>query len=491
MGALFLSLMACAVATGVAGLLLKVFDLSNVVILFLFTVVLVSFRWGKAAGGMAAMVGVVCFDFFFVPPVFSFHLSDTQYLFTLALMLIVALMIGQLAARLRVEAASAREGERRATALAHVAHALSAATSVQQVENICLDAVVPLFSARGALMLANAEGHMTSQYAFFDEGVARWACQRGQATEMATHTSTHATTLYVPLSITSTTYGVLAFEASSRAWLADPEERRFLEACCVQLAQALDRIRCADLARETQIRMEGEQLRHALLAAVSHDLKTPLTAIRGLAETLEMEATQSHDGCGGMARSIHRQADALHRLVTNLLDLARMQAHGVHLDLDWHDIGEVVGSALAAMSSTLGERRVHAELAGAPLVRIDAVLFERVLVNLFDNAAKYTPATSSIWIRARVCSGALQLDVEDDGPGLPKGVEPKALLEPFTRGVRESATAGVGLGLALCRCILEAHGGSIEAGARLPRGACFRINLPIGPLPDIEQEPFA
>lgn len=328
------ALAACALATVAAGLLLKVFDLSNVVALFLFTVVLVALHWGKWAGAVAALVGVVSFDFFFVPPVFSFHASDAQYLFTFALTVAVALVTG----------------------------------------------------------------------------------------------------------------------------------------------------RSAELAREARLRVEGERLRHALLAAVSHDLKTPLTAIRGLAEMLE----SPDDKQAGVAHAIRAQADALHRQVRNLLDLARMQEQGVCLRLEWQAVGEVVESALAAVP--LGERRVRVELAALPLVELDACLFERVLINLLENAGKYTPCDATIEIGACVKDDELLLHVADDGPGLPHGVVPEALFQPFMRGVRESAIGGTGLGLTLCRRIVEAHGGRMHACPNRPAGARFEMRLPLGHPPGVEAE---
>ena len=329
------AVVACALATAAANLLLRVFDLSNVVALFLFTVVLVALHWGKLAGAAAALVGVLSFDFFFVPPVYSFHVSDAQYLFTFALTVAVAFVTG----------------------------------------------------------------------------------------------------------------------------------------------------RSAELAREARLRVEGERLRHALLAAVSHDLKTPLTAIRGLAETLESADRRQAE----VARSIRQQADALHRQVGNLLDMARMQEHGVRLQLEWQAVGEVVECALAVVG--LGERKVRVDMQPMlPLVELDACLFERVLINLLDNAARYTPYDATIEIGAGVVGGALVVHVQDDGPGLPPGIAPEALFQPFTRGVRESSIGGSGLGLALCRRIVEAHGGAMHAVPGLPAGARFEIRLPLRRPPSIERE---
>ncbi|MBB6188102.1 sensor histidine kinase KdpD [Rhodanobacter sp. MP7CTX1] len=486
--ALLLSLLACGLTTFVAALLLRVFDLSNVVMLFLLTVVLVALRWGKAAGALAALVSVASFDFFFVPPILSFHVSDTQYIFTFVLMLVVALVTGQLAARLRSEATLATAGERRATALARVARDLSAAMTTEQIVAVCTDTIAPMFASRGALMLPDLDGRIPNDAAF-DAGVAQWVYEHVQPAGHGKSTLASADAEYLPLKAPLRTRGVLALRAEGQASAAEPDDRRLLDACCALIALALERIHFVDVARDTLVRMEGERLRHTLLAAVSHDLKTPLTAIRGMAETLETMEGLSRDERDLLARSIHQQADALHRLVVNLLDLARMQSDGVRLNLEWHAVSEIVGSALASLGTTLGDRRVHVDLpADLPLVELDANPFERVLVNLLDNAAKYTPAEATIWIRAMAMGDTMYLCIDDDGPGLPSGSQPEALFEPFTRGVKESSITGVGLGLALCRSIVAAHGGTIEAMPLMPRGARFEIRLPIGKQPEVESE---
>jgi two-component system sensor histidine kinase KdpD len=461
-----MALLACGIATALAELLVRVFDISNVVALFLFTVVLVALRWGKLAGSVAALVGVTSFDFFFVPPVFAFRLSDAQYLFTFVLTLVIALVIGQLVARIRAEAASAVAGERRAVALAEVARDLSATSTVRQIDSVCSHRVAPLFGATGVLLQPDGQGRMAD----IDGAIVSAPSVGGVTHEVPLISPTHAR-------------GVLAFRRDA-GWTLREDDQRLLEACCALVAQALDRVHFTDEARDTLVRMEGERFRHTLLAAVSHDLKTPLTAIRGLAETLELGNASSLAEGRDMARAIRRQADAMQRQVGNLLDLARMQDEGTHLELDWHDAGEVVGSALAAMDVVLGHRPVNIEWPpDLPLLRMDARLFEHVIINLLDNAAKHTPASASIWIRAHKGEDHLMIDVEDDGPGLPPDV---AKHIPTITCARNKP--GMGLGLALCQSIVRAHGGSMEVLGGTSRGVCFRVSLPIEDMPELERE---
>ena len=234
--------------------------------------------------------------------------------------------------------------------------------------------------------------------------------------------------------------------------------------------------------------MEGERLRNSLLSAVSHDLRTPLTAIRGLAETLERETDLPEGDRTEVASAIRHQAEGLQRVVTNLLDLAHLQSAGIRLNKEWHSLDEIVGSALARLGPALSKRQVRTDLPrDLPLLEVDASLIERVLVNLLDNALKYTPPDSKILIGAKVVGNSMYCFVEDNGPGLPPG-DPERFFEPFVRGQTESAISGVGLGLALCRSIIAAHGGTIRAEAIRPSGARFEVRIPLGSPPGIEEE---
>jgi two-component system sensor histidine kinase KdpD len=488
--ALALATLACGVTTFVANWLLRFFDLSNVVMLFLLTVVLVALKLGRLAGAWAALVCVGSFDFFFVHPRLSFTVTDTQYFFTFGLMLAVALTISQLAARLRSEARFATAGERRATTLARVARDLSGAIKTEQIVLICNGAIAPLFSSRVALLLPDRAGRLMAarDAPFVDLSAAQWSYDHVQPAGLGTQTLSGAGALYLPLKAPMAPRGVLAVCPETGPLSSDPDDRRLLDACCSSIALALERIHFVEVAQDTLVRMEGERLRNALLAAVSHDLKTPLTAIRGLAETLEQPNDLAKSEHMDLARSIRVQADELQRLVSNLLDVARMQSEGVRLNKEWHPLSEIVGSALARSQSVLKPRHVRAELpADLPLVELDAALFERVLVNLFDNAAKYTGPEATITVRAGASGGSMYLFVEDDGPGLPPG-DTEALFEAFTRGRKESSITGVGLGLALCRSIVNAHGGTIRALQRQPHGASLEIRLPLGSPPEIESE---
>ncbi|WP_027014170.1 DUF4118 domain-containing protein [Comamonas composti] len=481
--------LACLAATLLAELLMRVFEPANVVMLFLLVVVLSALRWGRGPGAWAALLSVLCFDFFFVPPRDSFHVNDTQYLFTFSLMLGVALVCGQLMARLRHEARVAAERERRAGALARLARDLSAALTREQVVQIALGTVSGVFHAQAALMLADDSEALElapGSLCVVDESIARWVMDHGRHAGQGTDTLPAAPARYVPLAAPVHMRGVLVLQLQQPGHLDVPEEQRLLEACASQVALALERLHFVAVAQQTQLAMEGERMRNTLLAAVSHDLRTPLTTILGAAEAAQRHAGK--EGAAEMLAQIQHQAQAMRQLVENLLDMARLQQGGVHLRHEWLPLDEVVGSALRQMKTSLAGRTVSTDLpADLPLLKLDGLLMERVLVNLLDNAVKYTSPGTGLHIGACVEGAELRLGLRDQGPGLPAGLVAESLFEPFTRGQAESTVSGIGLGLALARRIVEAHGGRIKAMAAEPGpGTEFVIHLPVGEPPPMD-----
>ena len=482
--------LACLAATAVAELLLRVFDPANVVMLFLLVVVLSAVRWGRGPGAWAALLSVLLFDFYFVPPRNSFSVNDTQYLFTFSLMLGVALVCGQLTARLRHEARVAAERERRAGALARLARDLSGALTQEQVTQIALTTISGVFDAQTGLLVPDAEERLQlapGSEAQIDTSVGRWSMEHGQMAGHGTDTLAAAPALYVPLMAPVRSRGVLVLQLRAPQRLRVPEERRLLEACASQIALALERVHFVEVAQQTQIAMEGERMRNTLLSAVSHDLRTPLTGILGAAQAALPHAPQGP--AHHMLVQIRNQAQALQQLVDNLLAMARLQQGGVQLKREWLPVDELVGSALAQMRERLAAHALQTSLpADLPLLQLDAVLMERVLVNLLDNAIKYTPEGTTITVAARVLGSDCVLSVQDAGPGLPGHLSAEQLFEPFTRGQAESAVFGMGLGLALAQRIVQAHGGRLRVAAAEPGpGTIFSVHLPVPEQPAMDE----
>ena len=475
--------------------MLPLFDLANIVMLFLLYVVLVAVKFGRGPSMLAAVLAVASFDFFFVKPRFSFAVSDVQYLLTFAVMLGVGLMIGQLTANLRFSARISASRERRALALFELTRDLSAALQAVQVVELGEAAVQRAFGGQVKVLLTDANDQLALGPGLpdsLDASIADWAYHNGQCAGLATATLSSSTWHYMPLQAPMRIRGVLALQPAHPRWLLIPETVQQLETLARQIAIAIERVHYVEVAQAAVVQMESESLRNALLAAISHDVRTPLTALVGLAESLERATPPLVAAQATTAHAIGMEARQLNALVTNLLDMARLQSGQVNLRSDWQSVEELVGSAIRAAHHALGGLVVQTDIPGdLPLVEFDAALMERVLVNLLENAAKYgvsaTPPVLPIVVSARTSDTHLVLSVRDHGPGLPassRGHE-QTLFDKFTRGKTESATPGVGLGLAICKAVVEAHRGTITATQANGGGAEFTITLPRKPPPEL------
>jgi two-component system sensor histidine kinase KdpD len=473
------------------------FDRSNIVAIYILTVVLVAVRLGRGPSALAAVMSVGAFDFFFVPPKFSFAVSDVQYLLTFCIMLTVGLITGQLTAGLRFQARVSAHREERAASLYEIARDLSGAVQTDQVVKISSESIERTFHASAALLLPDAKGQMVvteprdAPSLGLDTGIAQWAFDKGQPAGFGTDTLPGSAALYIPLRAPIRSRGVLAVKARSRRLLQIPEQRQLLDTYAALIAIALERVHYVGVAQDALVRMESERLRNSLLAALSHDLRTPLTVLVGLAESLALTKPALSGVQMETAEAIQDEARRMSTLVGNLLDMARIESGEVKLNLQWQPFEEVVGAALESSRSMLQRHKVEVRIPrDLPLVRFDALLLERVLVNLLENASKYTPPGSTVTLAAETMEDRLSVSVSDNGPGLPKGRE-EAVFQKFTRGERESATPGVGLGLAICRAILEAHQGTIVGANRPGGGAVFTFTLPLGDPPaasaDVEE----
>ena len=496
------SAVACIGVTLIALPLAPLFDRSNIVAVYILTVVLVAVRFGRGPAALAAILSVGAFDYFFVPPRFSFAVSDMQYLLTFFIMLAVGLITGQLTAGLRFQARVASHREERAGSLYEIARDLSGAVQVEQVVKISDESIQRTFRASAALLLPDAGGRLVvktpstnakhpAAALAVEIGTAQWAFDRGQPAGFGTDTLPGSEVLYIPLRAPTKARGVLAVKAHNRRLLRIPEQRQLLDTFAALIAIALERVHYVGVAQDALLKMESERLRNSLLAALSHDLRTPLTVLVGLAESLALTAPGLSTAQLETAEAIQDEARRMSTLVSNLLDMARIESGEVTLNLQWHPLEEVVGASLNDARSMLQRHKVEVRIPhDLPLVKIDAVLIERVLVNLLENVSKYTPPGSTVTLSAEVIGDRLSVSVSDNGPGLPAGRE-EAVFQKFTRGEREPATPGVGLGLSICRAIIESHQGKIVAAQRPGGGATFTFTLPIGNPPVAAIEPEA
>lgn len=501
----------CAVATALSSLVFPALHQTNIVMLFLLAVAAVALRHGRGPAALASVVSVGLFDFFFVQPLSSFAVSDVQYLLTFGVLLGVGLLIGQLTAGLRLQAQASVKREADARSLYEFARELSSALLPEQIVALAGSFVHATFGARCALYILGLDDRLKlampadSDMSAPESALAQWVYDHGQPAGAGTATLSNSALLYLPLKAPMRTRGVLVLDAPRRNLYANPDTRRQVEAYATLIAIALERLHYVEVAQQAVVSMESEKLRNSLLAAVSHDLRTPLTSLVGMTDTLMRERQALPASVQDTVRAMRDQAQRMHALVVNLLDMARLQSRDTPLRLEWQSIEELVGAALAAMREPLAGREVQvAPLSALPLVECDGVLIERVLCNLLENAAKYTPTGSTLRIQAFAheaetpgaeAPGAemqgreMRVAIADNGPGVAPGAE-RRIFEKFTRGERESATPGVGLGLAVCEAIVAAHHGRIwvEHAPGQASGAQFVFTLPLGVPPEIQPE---
>ena len=490
------------------------FDLANIVMVFLLAVVGVAVWLGRGPAVLAAFVNVAAFDFFFVPPRLSFAVSDVQYLLTFGVMLVVGLVTGQLTAGLRFQARVATHRETRSRSLFEAARDLSNMLTNRQVVEVAQAVIGVEFRAQVAVYVLGPDGRLQAPQVRLagqmhpaspprqaapvapvvapgglDLGTAQWVLDHNLPAGLGTDTLAGSAWLDLPLKATMRSRGVLALQPEAPRLLLIPEQRQQLETFAALTAMALERVHYIDVAQQATVQMESERLRNSLLSALSHDLRTPLAALVGMAEMLATSQPLLSAPQLGLATAINQRARRMTDMVTNLLDMARIQSGEIRLRIEWQSMEEIIGSALKSAQASLGERRiaVHSDPA-MPLVECDAVLIERVLVNLLENAGKYTPPDSPVGLLVRGLDGGMQGSVRDHGPGVTGGQE-ALIFEKFTRGDSESATPGVGLGLAICRAIVQAHHGRIWVQPTHPQGASFTFSLPLGTPPVVDSQP--
>ncbi len=456
------------------------------VMLFLLAIMLVAFRYGRGPALVAAALSVGAYDFFFVPPYYTFSVEHARHLLTFAMMFVVGLVVSSLTTRLRRQENAARLREERTAALYALSRELTLAPDEARVAPIAAARAAEVFGGAAVVLLRNAAGALVARATSrpglvlgADElAVANYAVAHGRPAGRGSDTLPGAAVACLPLQAGATTLGVLAIVDPSHDALAVGEQG-FFAAFVRQVALSLERTRLAAEAEAAALRARTEETRSALLGVVSHDLRTPLGAIVGAGTVLRDEGSLLAEAARReLCETICSEGERMERLVTNILDMVRLESGGIALRREWVPLEETVGSALSRAEAKLGSRAVNVSLPPAlPLLFVDPVLFEQVFVNLIDNVVKHGGPSGPLDIAARPDGRKLRIEVADRGPGLPAGAE-DAVFEKFYRGpgVR---TGGVGLGLAICRGIVQAHGGTIAGENRPGGGALIRIVLPL------------
>jgi two-component system sensor histidine kinase KdpD len=481
------ALVTTLVCSAVAFALYPRFELANLVMVYLLGVTVAGLRFGRGPSVMTALLNVAAFDFFFVPPRFTFAIADVQYLVTFLVMLIVALVIANLVASVRQQTRVAGARERRTALLYAMSRELAATRGISSIAQVAVRHVAETFQSRATVLLPNSEGQLRyprdsaieRSFRSADLAVAQWVTDHGRPAGLGTDTLPATAGLYLPLGDERQPLGVLAVLPSKPRRVLLPEQRHLLETFAGQVGLALERANLAESAEAAGLAAERESLRNTLLASISHDLRTPLSVIAGAGSTLAEHGARLEESTRtSLARSIESKAREMSDLVSNVLDLVRFESGQVVLRRDWQALDDLIGAALPGLEAKLEHHTIEIRIpADLPPVHVDATLIAQVFVNLFDNVAKYTPPGTRVSVSAAADGPFVRVVVEDDGPGLPSG-EPARLFDKFQRGNEEGTIVGVGLGLAICQAIVRAHGGQIEAHRRSGHGARFEFTVP-------------
>lgn len=481
------ALVIVTVCTALAAAMYKHFELSNLVMLYLLGVTVAGLRLGRGPSVVTAVLNVAAFDFFFVRPRFTFAVGDVQYVVTFAVMLTIALVIATLVASVRQQTRVAGARERRTALLYAMSRELAATRGTSSMARIAIKHVAEVFDCKAVLLLPDAAGRLVyprdppvpGAFQGADLAVAQWVADHGRRAGLGSDTLPAAPALYLPLGDGERKLGVLAVLPSNPRRVLLPEQRHLLETFAGQIGIALERARLAEAAEAARVAGERESLRNTLLASISHDLRTPLAVMAGAGSTLEEHGDAlDQQTRKSLAHSIATKAREMSDVISNVLDLMRFESGETVLRRDWHSADDLVGAALHRLEERLGQHPVELRLSDdLPAVFVDANLVVQVFANLFDNAAKYTLPGTRIVVSAVADGAYVRVTVDDEGPGLPQ-VDPARLFDKFQRGTGEDTIVGVGLGLSICRAIVEAHGGTISARHRQTGGARFELTLP-------------
>jgi two-component system sensor histidine kinase KdpD len=492
-----LSIAVVGVCTAIAVLMRPYATVVDAAMVYLLGIVLVASRTGKGPSLLTTFLSVAAYDFFFIPPFYTFTVLDVRYFLTFIVMFVVAFVISRLTLRIRNQANAARQRERRTAALYSLSRKLVHERGIENLSAIAIKHISEVFSSRVVVFVPGEWGKLTipvtgPEIFALDQkelSVAQWTFDHRQRAGLGTDTLSGAKALYLPLIAASKTIGVIGVLPDATHDFFDQEQVQVLESFANQTAMAIERALLSQEAQQALLKAETETMRNTLLSSVSHDLRTPLAAITGAATTLlQKEVTFNVDEKQELVQTIYEEAEHLNQIIRNVLDMTRLEAGAITVKKEWQPLEEIVGAVLNRLAERIKDRPLKTRLPeDLPLVSFDPLLIEQVLMNLLDNALKYTPQGTPIELSASVKGREVVVEIEDRGPGIPDGEEER-IFDKFVRGF--ATGGGIGLGLTICRAIVAAHGGRIWAENQPGGGAIFRFTLPLGeqpPMPEPEE----
>jgi two-component system, OmpR family, sensor histidine kinase KdpD len=474
-------------ATGLSALVGAGVSPTNLVMIYLLATVIAALYLGRGAAVLTAIAGVIAFDFFLVPPRFTLSVADSEYLLTFAGLLAVGIVISYLTVRERDQMKAIQASEADTTVLYALSRDLAVTNSLENVLKTVITHVSEAFGREALIFLPAKAGELQVYGEQIENApnetenaVALWVFQHTEPAGRGTNTLPAAGAYYLPLVASEKTVGVLSIKPPASGNLLPPERRRLLEAFASLVALAIERVHLAEEASSLKVLQAAEKLQNALLSSISHDLRTPLVSITGALTTLsEQSNLLDPDARRSLIETASEEADRLNRLVGNLLDMTRLEAGGMRIMLEPCDVQDVIGTALAQLEDRIGDRPIQIDVADDfPLIPIDFVLIVHVLVNLLDNALKYSPPDTQLEIKAVHLNSEAQISVADHGIGIPPE-DLERIFDKFYRVQRPEQVSGTGLGLAICKGMVEAHNGRIWAANRDSGGTIITLALPL------------
>ena len=486
------SIGAVTFCTLLAGLMFPYFDRVDIVMVYLLGIVITSTRTSRWPALVATFLSVAAFDFFFVPPYFTFAVSDIRFLVTFGVMFVVAYVISELTMRIREQAEAARKRESSTAALYALSRELARERKKEKIFGISIRHLSEVFHSQVVILTVDDHSDLTvmdkiSGDFTIDEkefGVARWVFDNRQPAGLGTDTLPGAKALYLPMIASSGSVGVVGIRPQDTEKGFVPEDIHFLESFVSQTAMAIERVILAKEAHEERLKAEAQHVRNAFLSSVSHDLRTPLAVVAGAASALlQKDTALNRSDRLELLRTIHEETDRLERIIRNVLNLTRLESGAIKISKEWQPLEEIIGVVLNRLAERLKERPLSLKIPpDLPLVPFDALLMEQVFSNLLENALRHTPSGTPIDITITPEPEAMMIDIGDRGPGIPVQEE-ETIFSKFTRSTH--TRMGAGIGLSICRAIIEAHGGRIWAENRPGGGAAFKFILPIEGTPPV------
>ncbi|MGA8357809.1 MAG: sensor histidine kinase KdpD [Xanthobacteraceae bacterium] len=483
------ALVAVAVALALAELIQAWIGATNSDLVFLTAVVTMAVRFGLWPSLFASVASALAYNFFFLPPIYTFTIADPHNVTAFGFFTLVAVIVSSVAARGRNQAVATMERARTTESLYAFSRKLAGAGTLDDVLWATAYQTALMLKVRVVLLLPE-RGTIAVKTGYPPEDIlddadiaaAKWAWENNRVAGRGSDTLPGAKRLFLPMHTGRGAIGMMGIDSDKPGPLLTPDQRRLLDALADQGALAIERVRLVEEMDRVERNAETERLRSALLTSISHDLKTPLAAVLGSAGTLRDLAEKLSAGeKAELLGTIIDESERLNRFIANLLDMTKLESGAIAPNVALHDLGEIVGSALRRASRILARHEVGLDLApDLPMLELDAVLFEQVLFNILDNAAKYAPAKTTIRIQAWRDGGTVSLRVIDEGSGIPPA-DIEHIFDKFYRAQKtDQVRAGTGLGLAISRGFVEAMHGTIVAANRSDRsGAMFTINLPV------------